>query len=130
MSIEPGVRGYAEDIVSEKNTAQAACSGGLAVFGTPFMIALMEKAAWSSIAPLLPPGDSTVGTRLDVSHLSATPVGLKVWAESEITLVDGKRIELKVSAYDDKGLIGEGTHERFIVTDERFLAKAARKLEG
>ena len=130
MSIEPGVRGYAEDIVSEKNTAQAACSGGLAVFGTPFMIALMEKAAWSSIAPLLPPGDSTVGTRLDVSHLSATPVGLKVWAESEITLVDGKRIELKVSAYDEKGLIGEGTHERFIVTDERFLAKAARKLEG
>jgi predicted thioesterase len=94
------------------------------------MIALMEKAAWSSIAPLLPPGDSTVGTKLDVSHLSATPVGLKVWAESEITLVDGKRIELKVSAYDEKGLIGEGTHERFIVTDERFLAKAARKLEG
>ena len=130
MSIEPGVRGYAEDIVSDKNTAQAACSGGLAVFGTPFMIALMEKAAWSSIAPLLPPGDSTVGTKLDVSHLSATPVGLKVWAESEITLVDGKRIELKVSAYDEKGLIGEGTHERFIVTDERFLAKAARKLEG
>ena len=130
MSIETGVRGYAEDIVSDKNTAQAACSGGLAVFGTPFMIALMEKAAWSSIAPLLSPGDSTVGTKLNVSHLSATPVGMKVWAESEITLVDGKRIELKVSAYDEKGLIGEGTHERFIVTDERFLAKTARKLEG
>lgn len=130
MSIEPGVRGYAEDIVSEKNTAQAACSGGLTVFGTPFMIALMEKAAWSSIAPLLPPGDSTVGTKLNVSHLSATPIGMKVWAESEITLVDGKRIELKVTAYDEKGLIGEGTHERFVVTDDRFLAKAARKREG
>ena len=94
------------------------------------MIALIEKAAWTSIAPYLAPGDSTVGTKLNISHLSATPVGMKVWAESEITLVDGKRIELKVSAYDEKGLIGEGTHERFIVTDQRFLSKAARKLEG
>lgn len=130
MSVEVGIRGYAEDIVNQNNTAQAACSGALTVFGTPFMIALIEKAAWTSIAPYLAPGDSTVGTKLNISHLSATPVGMKVWAESEITLVDGKRIELKVSAYDEKGLIGEGTHERFIVTDQRFLSKAARKLEG
>ena len=130
MSVEVGIRGYAEDIVNQNNTAQAACSGALTVFGTPFMVALMEKAAWTSIAPYLAPGDSTVGTKLNISHLSATPVGMKVWAESEITLVDGKRIELKVSAYDEKGLIGEGTHERFIVTDQRFLSKAARKLEG
>lgn len=130
MSVEVGIRGYAEDIVNQNNTAQAACSGALTVFGTPFMVALMEKAAWTSIAPHLAPGDSTVGTKLNISHLSATPVGMKVWAESEITLVDGKRIELKVSAYDEKGLIGEGTHERFIVTDQRFLSKAARKLES
>ena len=130
MSVEIGVRGRAEEIVSHHNTAQAACSGALSVFGTPFMIALMEKAAWTSIAPHLAPGESTVGTKLNVSHLSATPVGMKVWAEAQVTAVDGKRIELKVSAYDEKGLIGEGTHERFIVTDERFLAKAARKLEG
>ena len=130
MSLEVGVRGRADDIVNETNTAAAAGSGGLTVFGTPFMVALMEKAAWSSIAPHLPEGDSTVGTKLDISHISATPMGMKVWAESEITLVDGKRIELKVAAYDEKGLIGEGTHERFIVTDERFLAKTARKLEG
>ena len=130
MSLEVGVRGRADDIVSENNTAAAAGSGGLQVFGTPFMVALMEKAAWASIAPYLAPGESTVGTKLNVSHLSATPVGMKVWAESEITLVDGKRIELSVAAYDEKGLIGQGTHERFIVTDERFLAKTARKLEG
>ena len=71
-----------------------------------------------------------MGTRLDIRHDSATPVGMKVWAESEVTLVDGKRIELKVAAYDQAGKIGEGTHQRFIVTDDRFLAKAARKLEG
>lgn len=130
MSVEIGVRGYAEDTVRETNTAAAACSGALTVFGTPFMIALMEKAAWTSIAPYLNPGESTVGTKLDVSHLSATPMGMKVWAESEVTLVDGKRIELKVFAFDEKGLIGEGTHERFVVSDDRFLAKAARKLEG
>lgn len=130
MSVTVGLKGYAEDIVSAANTAQAACSGALAVFGTPFLCALMEKAAWTSIAPFLAPGESTVGTKLDVSHSSATPVGMKVWAETEVTEVDGKRIELKVAAYDEKGLIGEGTHQRFIVTDERFLAKTARKLEG
>lgn len=130
MSIQPGVRGRADDIVNEANTAAAACSGALTVYGTPYMIGLMEKAAWTSIAPHLAPGESTVGTKLDVAHLSATPLGMKVWAESEVTLVDGKRIELTVTAYDEKGLIGQGTHERFIVTDERFLAKTARKLEG
>lgn len=130
MSLEVGVRGRADEIVSESNTAAAAGSGGLQVFGTPYMVALMEKAAWASIAPHLAEGESTVGTKLNVSHLSATPMGMKVWAESEVTLVDGKRIELKVAAYDEKGLIGEGTHERFIVTDKRFLAKTARKLEG
>lgn len=129
MSLEAGVRGRADEVVNETNTAAAACSGALMVYGTPYMIALMEKAAWTSIAPHLAEGESTVGTKLDVSHLSATPMGMKVWAESEVTLVDGKRIELSVSAYDEKGLIGQGTHERFIVTDERFLAKTARKLE-
>ena len=130
MSIEVGIRGRAEEIVNDTNTAAAACSGALPVYGTPYMVALMEKAAWTSIAPYLAPGDSTVGTKLDITHLSATPMGMKVWAESEVTLVDGKRIELKVAAYDEKGMIGEGTHERYIVTDERFLTKAARKLEG
>ena len=130
MSVTVGLKGRAETVVSDANTAQAACSGALPVFGTPFMCALMEEASWKSIAPHLEEGQSTVGTRLDVSHDSATPVGMKVWAESEITEVDGRRIVLKVTAYDEKGLIGQGVHERFIVTNERFLAKTAKKLEG
>lgn len=130
MSLTVGLKGRAGAAVGEHNTAQAARSGTLAVFGTPFMAALMEEAAWTSIAPFLSPGESTVGTRLSISHLSATPVGMSVWAESEVTAVDGRRIELTVTAYDEKGKIGEGIHERFIVTDERFLSKAARKLEG
>ena len=89
----------------------------------------MEEAAWKSIAPHLEEGQSTVGTRLDITHDSATPVGMEVWAESEVTQVDGRRIVLKLAAYDRKGRIGQGTHERFIVTDQRFLAKCAQKLE-
>ena len=130
MSVTVGLKGRAEALVTESNTATAACSGALPVFGTPFLCALMEEAAWKSIAPHLEAGQSTVGTRLDISHDSATPVGMKVWAESEVTAVDGKRIVLKVAAYDEKGLIGQGVHERFIITNDRFLAKAGRKLEG
>lgn len=130
MSVTVGLKGRAEALVSDQNTAQAACSGALPVFGTPFMCALMEEAAWKSIAPHLEEGQSTVGTKLDITHDSATPVGMKVWAESEITEVDGKRLVLKVAAYDEKGLIGQGTHERFIITNERFLSKTAKKLEG
>ena len=129
MSITVGMKGRAEAVVNEQNTAIAAASGTLPVFATPWMCALMEKAAWTAIAPGLNEGESTVGTGLNITHSSATPLGLKVWAESEVTLVDGKRIELNVTAYDEKGLIGKGTHERFIVTDTRFLAKTARKLE-
>ena len=130
MSVTVGLKGRAEAVVSEANTAQAACSGALPVFGTPFMCALMEEAAWKSVASHLEEGQSTVGTRLNVSHDSATPVGMKVWAESEITEVDGKRLVLKVAAFDEKGPIGQGTHERFIISDDRFLAKTAKKLEG
>ena len=130
MPVTVGLKGRAETVVSETNTAQAACSGALPVFGTPFMCALMEEAAWKSIAPHLEEGQGTVGTRLNVSHDSATPVGMKVWAESEVTEVDGKRLVLKVAAYDERGLIGQGVHERFLITNDRFLAKTARKLEG
>ena len=130
MSVTVGMKIRVEEVVTEQNTAICAGSGTLPVFATPFMCALMEKAAWMAIAPALNEGVSSVGTKLNISHLSATPVGLKVWAESEVTAVDGKRIEFKVTAGDEKGLIGEGTHERFIVTDERFLAKTAKKLEG
>ena len=130
MSVTVGLKGRAEALVTQANTAEAACSGALPVFGTPFLCALMEEAAWKSIAPHLEAGQSTVGTRLDISHDAATPVGMKVWAESEVTQVDGRRIELKVAAYDEKGPIGQGTHQRFIVQNEKFLARAAAKREG
>ena len=130
MSVTVGLKGRAETLVNDANTAQAACSGALPDFGTPFMCALMEEAAWKSIAPHLEVGQSTVGTRLNVSHDSATPVGMKVWAESEVTEVDGKRLLLTVTAFDEKGPIGTGIHERFIVTNDRFLSKTAKKLEG
>ena len=130
MSVTVGMKFRVEDVVVQENTAISAGSGTLPVFATPFMCALMEKAAWMAIAPALEEGDSSVGTKLSISHLSASPVGLKVWAESEVTAVDGKRIEFKVTAGDEKGMIGEGTHERFIVTNDRFLAKTVRKLEG
>ena len=130
MSVTVGLKGRAETLVNDANTAQAACSGALPVFGTPFMCALMEEAAWKSIAPHLEAGQSTVGTRLNVSHDSATPLGMKVWAESEVTEVDGKRLLLTVTAFDEKGPIGTGIHERFIVTNDRFLSKTAKKLEG
>jgi len=128
MSVPIGIKGRAEAVVSPDNTAQAACSGALPVFGTPFMIALMEEAAWTSIAPHLGEGESTVGTNISVTHLSASPVGMTVRAETEVIEVDGKRLVLSVAAYDQAGTIGEGTHERFIITNERFLAKAAQKL--
>ena len=130
MSVTVGLKGRAEAVVSGANTAQAACSGALPVFGTPFMCALMEEAAWKSIAPCLEEGQSTVGTRLSVSHDSATPIGMKVWAESEVAKVEGKHLVLTVAAFDERGMIGQGIHERLIVTDERFLAKTAKKLEG
>ena len=130
MSIEVGMKGRAETVVSQANTAQAACSGALPVFGTPFMCALMEEASWKSIAPHLEPGQSTVGTKLCVSHDSASPVGIKVWAESEITLVDGKRIELKVAAYDEKGLIGQGTHEELLANNTIYQEIYQSQQEG
>ena len=130
MPIEVGIKGRAETVVTEQNTAAAIGSGLVPVFSTPYMIALMENAAVNALAPYLEAGQGSVGTRLDVSHDAATPIGLKVWAESEVTAGDGKRIVLKVAAYDEKGLIGQGTHERFIITDERFLSKTSKKLEG
>lgn len=130
MPINVGMKARTETQVTDQNTAIQAGSGTLPVFATPWMCALMENAAWLAIAPGLQDGESTVGTKLNISHSSATPVGLKVWAEAEVTSVDGKRIELNVSAFDEAGLIGTGTHERFVVTNDRFLAKTTKKLEG
>jgi predicted thioesterase len=130
MSIEIGLKGLANSVVTDQLTAQAAGSGTLAVYGTPYMVALMEQAASTSLVPYLEPGQSTVGVRLDISHLSATPVGMEVGAESEVIAVDGKKVIFRVRAYDRAGLIGEGMHERVLITADRFVQKCYAKLEA
>ncbi|NCB52361.1 MAG: hypothetical protein EOM54_10865 [Clostridia bacterium] len=127
MTIEIGLKGSAEKVVTHELTAAAVGSGAQEVFATPAMISMMEMASLSSLIPYLAPGQSSVGTRVNVSHLSATPIGMKVRAESEIIEIDRKRIVFSVKAYDEAGLIGEGTHERFIIDIEKFMAKNAEK---
>ncbi|MGN0659954.1 MAG: thioesterase family protein [Emergencia sp.] len=128
--LEAGIRGNQEVRVSEANSAKTMGSGTLDVFATPAMIALMEETAWRSVAEHLEEGEGTVGTKLDVSHVAATPLGMTVRCESELTEADGRRLVFKVAAYDEAGLIGEGTHERFIIRNEKFQAKANGKLTG
>ena len=130
MSIPVGTKGRAETVVTEHNTANAVGSGLVPVFATPYMIALMENAAVNALTPYMEENQGTVGTRLDVSHDSATPIGMKVWAEAEVTAVDGKALTFAVTAYDEAGVIGKGTHNRFVITVDRFLAKAEKKKEG
>lgn len=125
--LRPGILGHAETVVTEKNTAAAMGSGLLPVFATPAMLALMEQAAASSVQPFLAEGEGSVGTRLEVSHLAATPVGLMVRAESELTQVDRRRLVFTVRAWAGEELIGEGRHERFIIQNQRFLEKALAK---
>jgi fluoroacetyl-CoA thioesterase len=121
MPLLPGLTGAAETVVVHENTAAAVGAGGVEVFGTPMMIALMENAAWKAVAEQLDPGYVTVGTVVNIRHLAATPLGQKVRASAELTEVDGRRLVFHVTAYDEKQKIGEGQHERFIVHLERFL---------
>ena len=131
MSITVGSTGRAERLVTQEATAAAVGSGLVPVFATPYMVALMENAAVNAVQSGLEPGQSTVGTRLDVTHDAATPTGMKVWAEAEVTAVEGKKITLSVKAFDEAGPIGGGVHERFVITVDRFLSKAeARKAGG
>ena len=124
-----GLKGEASVEVVFENTAAAVGSGGLEVFGTPSMIALMEKAALQSVQPYLDEGQGTVGLHLDVAHLAATPVGMTVRAESELEKVEGRMLFFQVRAYAGDELIGEGRHQRCIVYNDRFLAKAMAKLK-
>ena len=130
MSLTVGSKGRAEALVTEDKTAAAVGSGLVPVFATPYMIALMENAAVNAVQAGLEEGQGTVGTRLEVTHDAATPVGMKVWAEAELTAVDGKKLTFTVRAFDEAGPIGGGTHERFIITVDRFLAKAEAKKGG
>jgi len=128
MPITIGLKGEASSAVTRETTAKAAGSGSLLVYGTPYMIALMEQAACAALEPYLEEGQASVGTKLDVHHDSATPVGMDVRAEAEVTAVEGRKISFRVEAFDEKGPIGGGTHERFLIRTESFLQKAYDKI--
>ena len=125
--METGIRGRIETVVTQKESAKTLGSGLLDVYATPAMIALMEGCASQSVAPYLDEGCGTVGTAVNIRHLAATPIGMKVYCESILTEVDGRRLLFNVKAYDETGLIGEGTHERFIINSEKFFAKVNAK---
>ena len=114
-------------MVLPEYTAKHIGSGTVLVLATPMMIALMERTCRLSVKPYLEEGQETVGTHVNVSHDSATPVGMKVWSESEVIDVDRRKITFKVTVYDDAGLVGQGTHERFIIDEKKFGDKVEAK---
>ena len=125
--MELGIKGTAETVVVYENTAAAVGSGALEVFSTPSMIALMEKASRELVQPYLEEGQSTVGTRLEVSHVAASPIGAHIPAESTLVEIDRRMLTFEVKAYADGELIGEGRHQRCIIYAERFMEKALAK---
>ena len=127
MEIQPGLVGEAQTVVDSHNVASAYGSGSIDVFSTPAMIALMENAARACVDQHLPQGSISVGTRVDVRHLAATPVGASVTARAELIEVDGRRLVFRVTASDPTETIGEGAHERAIVDAARLLARANAK---
>ena len=128
MEITIGMKGTAESFVEREDTAKEVGSGSLLVYATPCMVALMEGAACEAIADAMKDTETTVGIMLNIEHISATPVGLDVRAEAEVTAVEGNTITFHVCAYDEAGKIGEGTHKRVVVSTQRFLDKAYDKL--
>jgi fluoroacetyl-CoA thioesterase len=126
-AIEIGLRGHAEITVGDKHTAPSIGSGQIAVLATPVMINVMEAAALAAIDPLLSPGHQSLGTHLDISHVAATPVGMKARASAEVTSIEGNRVTFRVEARDEVDLIGEGTHTRVVVDVERFDQRVAKK---
>jgi fluoroacetyl-CoA thioesterase len=123
MTLTSGLTGEARTIVVHENTAAAVGAGGVEVFSTPMMIALMENAAWRAVVDSLEEGDVTVGTEVNVRHLAATPMGQQVRATAELIEIDGRRLVFNVEAYDEKRKIGDGQHVRFIVCLEQFMKR-------
>ena len=128
MEITVGMKAEVCTLSEREDTAKEVGSGDLLVYATPCMVALMEGAACEAIADALPDTQTTVGTMLNIEHVSATPVGLEVRAEAEVTAVEGKVITFRVTAYDEAGEIGRGSHQRIIVNSQKFLEKAYNKL--
>jgi fluoroacetyl-CoA thioesterase len=127
-SVTVGLRGSAEALVGEEHTAPRVGSGRVRVLATPVMINLMEAAALAAVEHLLPPGHQSLGTHLDVRHYAATPVGMQLRATAELTKIDGRTIEFRVEAHDEKERVGDGVHARVVVNVERFDQRVQRKL--
>ena len=123
-----GIKGFKEITVTKELTAISVGSGDLEVYATPAMIALMEGTASESVKSELEEGQGSVGTSIAIKHLAATPVGMRVRCETELVDVDGRRLVFKIEAFDDKDKIGEGTHERFIISNDKFQNKTNSKL--
>ena len=123
----PGLAAEVERIVDETDTAARWGSGLVPVFSTPALVGLMEAAAVAALKGYLPDGWTTVGTRIDIRHLAATPVGMKVRARAELTAVDGRKLTFRIQAWDEVEAIGEADHDRFLVNEERFLANVKGK---
>ena len=126
-AIAIGLRGAARTQVAAEETAAALGSGDVPVYGTPSLVALLETAAVDAVAGQLGPGETTVGTWIEVTHLAATPIGMEVRAEATLTAVDGRTLSFAVVAFDGREKVGEGRHRRMIVARDRFLAKVADK---
>ncbi len=126
--MEAGIKGKKRFKVTVDKLANEIGSGEVKVYATPMMIAAIENTAASSVKDGLAEGETSVGTNISVSHISATPEGMEVLIETELTKAEGRKLSFRVSAYDEVGLIGEGTHERVIVNKERFEQKAKKKL--
>ena len=125
--IETGIKGHKEQIVTPEMSAARVGSGLVDVFATPMLVALVEQTCYESVLPHLDEGQGTVGTLVNVSHLSATPIGKRVWCDSELVVVDRRRLVFSVKAYDEAGLIGEGSHERFVIDIDKFMQKLQSK---
>ncbi len=121
--LEIGLRYESKTTVSTANSAKTLGSGDMDVFATPAMVALMENAAMLAVAAELPEGSATVGTQMNTSHIKASPLGAVITASAELTAVDGRKLTFAVKAWDEKGVIGEGEHIRFVVDRARFLSK-------
>lgn len=128
MEITVGMKGEVFSFVEKEDTAKEVGSGSLLVYATPCMAALMEGAACEAIEEAMDDSKTTVGTELNIQHLSATPVGMDVRAEAIVTAVEGKVITFEIHAYDEAGEIGRGTHKRVVVPTQKFLEKAYNKL--
>lgn len=127
-AVKPGMTGKVELVVAAEHTAPRVGSGRIAVLATPVMINVIEAAALAAAEHLLPPGHQSLGIHLDVRHVAATPVGLKVTATAEVVAVEGRTITFKVVARDDREEIGGGTHDRVVVNVERFDERVRRKV--